>query len=157
MMLIFMRWRSNLFLLLVVVFVNLFSMAVSSVLFRYHHLLMITRKFMKKPDELILEGTNQFYVDVDKEEWKLETLCDIFGRWQGRVLWICFIILNSICITKQGWWRWRICLLLSNDFGSNSNGNEKEVWHQTSVLHFCKEAMSKLPASLSAIVLTNFF
>jgi superfamily II DNA/RNA helicase len=42
--------------------------------------LEITRKFMKKPDELILEGTKQFYVDVDKEEWKLETLCDIFGR-----------------------------------------------------------------------------
>src|SRR5689334_20429392 len=40
--------------------------------------LEITRKFMNKPvkilvkrDELTLEGIKQFYVDVDKEEWKL--------------------------------------------------------------------------------------
>ncbi|GFZ16254.1 eukaryotic translation initiation factor 4A1 [Actinidia rufa] len=47
--------------------------------------LEITRKFMKKPvrilvkrDELTLEGIKQFYVNVDKEEWKLETLCDLY-------------------------------------------------------------------------------
>uniref|UniRef100_A0A0D3B3U5 RNA helicase n=1 Tax=Brassica oleracea var. oleracea TaxID=109376 RepID=A0A0D3B3U5_BRAOL len=47
--------------------------------------LEITRKFMSKPvrilvkrDELTLEGIRQFYVDVDKEEWKFETLCDLY-------------------------------------------------------------------------------
>ncbi|XP_055960691.1 uncharacterized protein LOC126668738 [Mercurialis annua] len=47
--------------------------------------LEITRKFMKKPvkilvkrDELTLEGIKQFYVNVEKEEWKLETLCDLY-------------------------------------------------------------------------------
>jgi translation initiation factor 4A len=47
--------------------------------------LEITRKFMNKPvrilvkrDELTLEGIKQFYVNVDKEEWKLETLCDLY-------------------------------------------------------------------------------
>ncbi|CAN7087778.1 unnamed protein product, partial [Brassica oleracea var. botrytis] len=47
--------------------------------------LEITRKFMSKPvrilvkrDELTLEGIKQFYVNVDKEEWKLETLCDLY-------------------------------------------------------------------------------
>ncbi|THU59976.1 hypothetical protein C4D60_Mb07t07720 [Musa balbisiana] len=47
--------------------------------------LEITRKFMNKPvrilvkrDELTLEGIMQFYVNVDKEEWKLDTLCDIY-------------------------------------------------------------------------------
>ncbi|KAG8381785.1 hypothetical protein BUALT_Bualt05G0008900 [Buddleja alternifolia] len=46
--------------------------------------LEITRKFMNKPvrilvkrDELTLEGIKQFYVDVEKEEWKLETVCDL--------------------------------------------------------------------------------
>ncbi|KAJ6361671.1 hypothetical protein OIU78_002157 [Salix suchowensis] len=29
-------------------------------------------------DELTLEGIKQFYVNVDKEEWKLETLCDLY-------------------------------------------------------------------------------
>merc|ERR1719158_1106563 len=45
----------------------------------------ITRKFMNKPvrilikrDELTLEGIRQFYVNVEKEEWKLETLCDLY-------------------------------------------------------------------------------
>ncbi|KAF5934782.1 hypothetical protein HYC85_025911 [Camellia sinensis] len=47
--------------------------------------LEITRKFMNKPvrilvkcDELTLKGIKQFYVNVDKEEWKLETLCDLY-------------------------------------------------------------------------------
>eukprot|EP00271_Cylindrocystis_brebissonii_P008661 TRINITY_DN23134_c0_g1_i1.p1 TRINITY_DN23134_c0_g1~~TRINITY_DN23134_c0_g1_i1.p1 ORF type:complete len:406 (-),score=85.58 TRINITY_DN23134_c0_g1_i1:527-1744(-) len=45
----------------------------------------ITRKFMNKPvrilvkrDELTLEGIKQFYVNVEREEWKLETLCDLY-------------------------------------------------------------------------------
>lgn len=47
--------------------------------------LEITRKFMDKPvrilvkrDELTLEGIKQFYVDVDQEEYKLDTLCDLY-------------------------------------------------------------------------------
>ncbi|XP_074359828.1 eukaryotic initiation factor 4A-1-like [Apium graveolens] len=47
--------------------------------------LEITRKFMNKPvrilvkqDELILESIKQFYVNVHREEWKLETLCDLY-------------------------------------------------------------------------------
>ena len=46
--------------------------------------LEITHKFMNKPvrilvkrDELTLEGINQFYVKVEKEDWKFDTLCDL--------------------------------------------------------------------------------
>merc|ERR1719379_1675567 len=45
----------------------------------------MTRKFMRSPvrilvkkDELTLEGIQQFYVAVEKEDWKLETLCDLY-------------------------------------------------------------------------------
>ncbi|KAI9020912.1 ATP-dependent RNA helicase eIF4A [Phycomyces nitens] len=45
----------------------------------------VTTKFMRDPirilvkrDELTLEGIKQFYVAVDKEEWKLDTLCDLY-------------------------------------------------------------------------------
>jgi superfamily II DNA/RNA helicase len=31
-----------------------------------------------KKDELTLEGIKQFYVAVEKENWKLETLCDLY-------------------------------------------------------------------------------
>ena len=45
----------------------------------------MTRKFMNDPvrilvkrDELTLEGIQQFYVSVEKEEWKFDTLCDLY-------------------------------------------------------------------------------
>jgi len=47
--------------------------------------LEMTTKFMNNPkrilvkrDELTLEGIKQFYIAVDKEEWKLDTLCDLY-------------------------------------------------------------------------------
>ncbi|ESO86452.1 hypothetical protein LOTGIDRAFT_207101 [Lottia gigantea] len=47
--------------------------------------LEVTERFMRDPirilvkkEELTLEGIRQFYIHVDKEEWKLETLCDLY-------------------------------------------------------------------------------
>lgn len=47
--------------------------------------LELTRKFMREPavilvkrDELTLDGIKQFYVAVEREEWKLDTLCDLY-------------------------------------------------------------------------------
>jgi translation initiation factor 4A len=47
--------------------------------------LEITQKFMNDPvrilvkrDELTLEGIKQFYISVEKEDWKLDTLCDLY-------------------------------------------------------------------------------
>jgi ATP-dependent RNA helicase len=47
--------------------------------------LEMTNKFMNDPvrilvrrDELTLEGIQQFYINVDKEEWKFDTLCDLY-------------------------------------------------------------------------------
>jgi len=44
----------------------------------------VTSKFMQKPiqilikkEELTLEGIRQFYIGIDKEEWKFDTLCDL--------------------------------------------------------------------------------
>jgi len=48
-------------------------------------ILELTTKFMRdavrilvKKDELTLEGIRQFYVAIEKEEWKLDTLCDLY-------------------------------------------------------------------------------
>ncbi|KAF7231963.1 hypothetical protein EG68_10620 [Paragonimus skrjabini miyazakii] len=35
-------------------------------------------RILVKKDELTLEGIRQFYVNVEQEEWKLETLCDLY-------------------------------------------------------------------------------
>jgi translation initiation factor 4A len=47
--------------------------------------LEVTKKFMREPvrilvkrDELTLEGIKQFYIAVEKEDWKLDTLCDLY-------------------------------------------------------------------------------
>ncbi|KAA8499240.1 ATP-dependent RNA helicase eIF4A [Porphyridium purpureum] len=48
--------------------------------------LEMTERFMRDPirilvkkDELTLEGIKQFYVAVEKEDWKLDTLCDLYS------------------------------------------------------------------------------
>lgn len=48
-------------------------------------ILDMTTKFMRnavrilvKKDELTLEGIRQFYVAIEKEEWKVDTLCDLY-------------------------------------------------------------------------------
>jgi len=48
-------------------------------------ILDITKKFMRSPvrilvkkDELTLEGIQQYYVAAEKEEWKVEILCDLY-------------------------------------------------------------------------------
>jgi len=47
--------------------------------------LEITERFMRDPvrilvkrDELTLEGIKQFYISVEREDWKLDTLCDLY-------------------------------------------------------------------------------
>jgi len=48
-------------------------------------ILEMTNRFMRAPvrilvkrDELTLEGIKQFFVSIDKEDWKLDTLCDLY-------------------------------------------------------------------------------
>lgn len=50
-----------------------------------HDVLELTTKFMTDPvrvlvkrDELTLEGIKQFFIAVEKEEWKFDTLCDLY-------------------------------------------------------------------------------
>jgi len=47
--------------------------------------LEVTKRFMREPirilvkkEELTLEGIRQFYIEVEREEWKLDTLCDLY-------------------------------------------------------------------------------
>lgn len=50
-----------------------------------HDVLALTKKFMTNPtrilvkrDELTLEGLKQFFIAVEKEDWKFDTLCDLY-------------------------------------------------------------------------------
>ena len=35
-------------------------------------------RILVKKEELTLEGIRQFYIAVEREEWKLDTLCDLY-------------------------------------------------------------------------------
>ncbi|KAB0382696.1 hypothetical protein FD755_004613 [Muntiacus reevesi] len=60
--------------------------------------LEVTKKFMRDPirilvkkEELTLEGIKQFHINVGREEWKLDTLCDfavIFLNTRRKVDWL---------------------------------------------------------------------
>jgi len=59
----------------------------------------LTRKFMREPvrilvkkEQLTLEGIKQYYVNVEKEEWKLDTLCDLYDTLN---ITQCVIFCNS--------------------------------------------------------------
>jgi translation initiation factor 4A len=50
-----------------------------------NEILDLSKKFMRDPirilvkqEELTLEGIKQYYIAVEKEQWKLDTLCDLF-------------------------------------------------------------------------------
>lgn len=50
-----------------------------------HDVLALTKKFMTDPvrilvkrDELTLEGLKQYFIAVEKEDWKFDTLCDLY-------------------------------------------------------------------------------
>eukprot|EP01071_Lankesteria_metandrocarpae_P008242 Lankesteria_metandrocarpae@DN4912_c0_g1_i1.p1 len=62
-------------------------------------ILGLTGKFMRNPkrilvkkDELTLEGIHQFYIAVEHEDWKFETLCDIY---ETMAISQCIIYVNS--------------------------------------------------------------
>merc|ERR1712096_327950 len=47
--------------------------------------LEVTKRFMRNPinilvknEQLTLEGIKQFYINVEREDWKFETLCDLY-------------------------------------------------------------------------------
>ena len=59
--------------------------------------LEVTKKFMRDPirilvkkEELTLEGIRQFYVAVEKEEWKLDTLSDLYET----------LMITQVCIAS---------------------------------------------------------
>jgi len=59
----------------------------------------ITNRFMVNPvkilvkkEQLTLEGIKQFYINVDREEWKLDTLCDLYDTLN---ITQCVIFCNS--------------------------------------------------------------
>jgi ATP-dependent RNA helicase len=65
----------------------------------------MTRKFMNTPlkvlvkrDELTLEGIKQFFVAVDKEEWKFDTLTDLYDTLTITQAWLHLDCADLVCL-----------------------------------------------------------
>lgn len=50
-------------------------------------ILMLTKQFLRDParilvknEELTLEGIKQYYIAIEREEWKMEVLLDLYGN-----------------------------------------------------------------------------
>ena len=50
-------------------------------------ILRLTKHFMRDPakilvknEELTLEGIKQYYIAIEKEEWKIDILLDLYGN-----------------------------------------------------------------------------
>lgn len=50
-------------------------------------ILKLTKHFMRTPakilvknEELTLEGIKQYYIAIEKEEWKMDVLLDLYGN-----------------------------------------------------------------------------
>ena len=50
-------------------------------------ILKLTKHFMRDPakilvknEELTLEGIKQYYIAIEKEEWKMDVLLDLYGN-----------------------------------------------------------------------------
>ena len=63
-------------------------------------------RILVKRDELTLEGIKQFYVNVEREEWKLETLCDLYET---------LAITQSVIFANT---RRKVCMRLAKMFAS---------------------------------------
>jgi ATP-dependent RNA helicase len=91
-----------------------------------HDVLEMTQQFMSEPvrvlvkrDELTLEGIKQFFVAVEREEWKFDTLCDLYDS-----LTITQAVIFCNTRKKVEWLAEKMRL---NNFGvSNMHGDMKQ-------------------------------
>lgn len=78
-------------------------------------LFTLTKKFMKDPikisvrtEHLTLEGIRQYYVDVEKEEYKFDTLCNLYNEISINS---CVIFCNTTKVVQ-----WLANNMMKNDF-----------------------------------------
>jgi superfamily II DNA/RNA helicase len=71
-------------------------------------MLLLQVRILVKRDELTLEGIKQFYVNVEKEDWKLDTLCDLY---ETLAITQSVIFANTRRKVRR-MWCWCLCLLL---------------------------------------------
>ena len=105
--------------------------------------LEITDKFMREPvqilvkrEELTLEGIKQFYVMVDREEWKLDTLCDLY---ETLTITQCIIYVNTRRKVD-----WLVDKMQANDFTVSCMHGEMEQKERDIIMREFRSGSSRV-------------
>ena len=105
--------------------------------------LEITDKFMREPvqilvkrEELTLEGIKQFYVMVDREEWKLDTLCDLY---ETLTITQCIIYVNTRRKVD-----WLVDKMQANDFTVSFMHGEMEQKERDIIMREFRSGSSRV-------------
>jgi translation initiation factor 4A len=105
--------------------------------------LEITDKFMRDPvqilvkrEELTLEGIKQFYVMVDREEWKLDTLCDLY---ETLTITQCIIYVNTRRKVD-----WLVDKMQQNDFTVSCMHGEMEQKERDIIMREFRSGSSRV-------------
>lgn len=68
-------------------------------------------RILVKKDQLTLDGIAQFYIAIEKEEWKLDTLCDLYETLTITQGMFCVMSIFSVaCVVRAIDLRSRLCL-----------------------------------------------
>ncbi|CCH62844.1 hypothetical protein TBLA_0I01860 [Henningerozyma blattae CBS 6284] len=109
-------------------------------------ILEITKKFMNDPvkilvkrDEISLEGIKQYYVNVEREEWKFDTLCDLYD---SLTITQCVIFCNSK--KKVDWLSQK---LIQNNFAIVSMHGDMEQDERDRVMNEFRTGQSRVLVS----------
>ena len=105
----------------------------------------IVDKFMRDPvrilkkvtrEELTLEGTKQFYVMADREEWKLDTLCDLY---ETLTITQCIVYVNTRRKVD-----WLVEKMQANDFAVTCMYGEMDLKMQVLTLKEFRSGSSRV-------------
>lgn len=103
----------------------------------------ITKKFMRDPEciyikrgELTLEGIKQFYIFVEKEEWKFKTLCDLYESLSiNKAIIFCNTCRKVEWLTKK---------LLENNFTVSHIHGDMEQDKRTDIINKFKNGTDRI-------------
>ena len=105
--------------------------------------LEITERFMRAPiqilvkrEDLTLDGIKQFYIAVEKEEWKLDTLCDLY---ETLTITQCIIFCNTRRKVE-----WLAEKMQGRDFAVSSTHGELEESERRLVMREFREGSSRV-------------
>ena len=92
-----------------------------------------------KKEQLTLEGIKQFYVNVEREEWKLDTFCDLYNTFT--------ISQSMIYVNTKDKANWLYSRLQQNNFTVSLIHSDMEPLNRTKIMNEFRQGKSRILVS----------